>query len=430
MSIKNAKLIGVLGSVLFLSFSVLFLIFGQEHWSILALAVVCMALSWKFSEQEGSKIYYLVDSGINLKLPESTICLPSRRGNCLVFLLKNGFFFLWKDGQELEGKSPYIFEPVSPVLLNKGFVCWAKGRIVWFSYDGDLIGDFPIKAQGLSLIDSIGESLLFGTTMNALYLWDNYESEPILTEVFGIPLTFDRERKCLFTSTGAFYDLSESRRPILLDEIKREVLGAYRLGNHAVYFDDKGQIFSKHVNGSEIFLDYYNRDYFYPHKSSQRVVYVNRDRQCCILQIKDTDVHQSSISELSAVPAWLRWFDSHLMIYEETNSSENLIKISADGDVSSVPTNGLFVPLGIDEGRGVFHYSCDNVWFEWEFSDETPREVKMDCPEQILFYEGSGYKKVGENWYTLDDQLLSQLNAASHDENYSHQKIGLIPYLI
>ena len=142
MSIKNAKLIGVLGSVLFLSFSVLFLIFGQEHWSILALAVVCMALSWKFSEQEGSKIYYLVDSGINLKLPESTICLPSRRGNCLVFLLKNGFFFLWKDGQELEGKSPYIFEPVSPVLLNKGFVCWAKGRIVWFSYDGDLIGDF------------------------------------------------------------------------------------------------------------------------------------------------------------------------------------------------------------------------------------------------------------------------------------------------
>ena len=32
--------IGVLGSVLFLSFSVLFLIFGQEHWSILALAVV------------------------------------------------------------------------------------------------------------------------------------------------------------------------------------------------------------------------------------------------------------------------------------------------------------------------------------------------------------------------------------------------------
>ena len=113
MSIKNAKLIGVLGSVLFLSFSVLFLIFGQEHWSILALAVVCIGLSWKFSEQEGSKIYYLVDSGINLKLPESTICLPSRRGNCLVFLLKNGFFFLWKDGQELEGKSPYIFEPVS-----------------------------------------------------------------------------------------------------------------------------------------------------------------------------------------------------------------------------------------------------------------------------------------------------------------------------
>ena len=117
------------------------------------------------------------------------------------------------------------------------------------------------------------------------------------------------------------------------------------------------------------------------------------------------------------------------MIYEETNSSENLIKISADGDVSSVPTNGLFVPLGIDEGRGVFHYSCDNVWFEWEFSNETARS--QDGLSRANFvHEGSGYKKVGENWYTLDDQLLSQLNAASHDENYSHQKIGLIPYLV
>ena len=83
-------------------------------------------------------------------------------------------------------------------------------------------------------------------------LWDNYESEPILTEVFGIHTTLI-ENKNAYLRKGAFYDLSESRRPILLDEIKREVLGAYRLGNHAVYFDDKGQVFSKHVNGSEIF---------------------------------------------------------------------------------------------------------------------------------------------------------------------------------
>ena len=97
LSGRNAKLIGVLGSVLFLSFSILFLMFGKEHWSMLISAIICMGLSWKFSEQKGSKLFYLMDSGINLKLPESTICLPSRRGNCLVFLLKNGYFFLWKE---------------------------------------------------------------------------------------------------------------------------------------------------------------------------------------------------------------------------------------------------------------------------------------------------------------------------------------------
>ena len=53
----------------------------------------------------------------------------------------------------------------------------------------------------------------------------------------------------------------------------------------------------------------------------------------------------------------------------------------------------------------------------------------MDCPEQILFYDGHGHKKVGNNWYTMDDQLVSQLTAASHDENYAHQKLGLIAYI-
>jgi len=85
--------------------------------------------------------------------------------------------------------------------------------------------------------------------------------------------------------------------------------------------------------------------------------------------------------------------------------------------------------LGIDEIREVFHYCVNNVWYEWEFSQHIPREVKMDCPEQILFYDGNGLKKVGENWYTLDDQALDQLSAPSHDDNYNHQKIGIIPYI-
>ena len=411
MNVRNAKLVGVLGSILFLSFSILFLIFGQEHWSILALAIVCMGLSWKFSEQQGSKVYYLVDIGMNLKLPESSICVPSRRGNCLVFLLKNGFFFLWKDGRELEGKSPYPFEPLSPVLLSKGFACWAKDRVVWFNYDCELIGDFPIRKQGLSLMDSIGESLIFGTTLNTLYCWGNDESDPISFDLSGIPLTLDKKTKCVFTSSGAFYDIHEPKRPMLIEKIRREILGAYRLDNYAIYFDDKGQIFTKHVNDSENFLDYYNRDFFYPQIASQKVVYINRERQCCILEIKDLEIHKSSIIDFNAVPAWLRWFGSYLMIYEETKSGENLIKISSDGDVSRVATEGLFVPLGIDEIREVFHYCIDNVWYEWEFCIQTPREVKMDCPEQILFYDGHGHKKVGDNWYTMDDQLVSQLTA-------------------
>ena len=85
--------------------------------------------------------------------------------------------------------------------------------------------------------------------------------------------------------------------------------------------------------------------------------------------------------------------------------------------------------MGIDEIREVFHYCIDNVWYEWEFCMQTPREVNMDCPEQILFYDGHGHKKVGDNWYTMDDQLVSQLTAPNHDENYAHQKLGLIAYI-
>ena len=100
----------------------------------------------------------------------------------------------------------------------------------------------------------------------------------------------------------------------------------------------------------------------------------------------------------------------------------------SDGDVSSVSIEGLFLPLGIDETKGIFHYRVNDTWYAWDFSEQTPRELKMDCPEQILFYEGKGYKKVGDSWFGNEGQLVSQLTASCHDGNYAHQGLGLIPY--
>ncbi len=402
--------------------------FGHEHWHILALAVTCMLISWRFSEKSGSKVYYLMDSGINLKLPKSSICLPARRGNCLVFLLKDGVFFLWKDGQELEGRSPHPFEPLSPTLLSTGFACWAKGRIVWFNYGGQLVGNFPIPGQGVSLMTAVGESLVFGTTLNTLYYWKNPTADPVSLELLGIPLSLDNLNQCLFTSSAAFYDLSEPKRPILIEKVKREVLGGFRVQDHIVYFDDRGQIFAKHITGSEKFIDYYNRDFFYPQRAAQKVVYTNRERQCLALEIIDSEVQITPLSNLSSTPAWLRWFGPYLMVHEESKSGQSLIKIDCDGDVSRVSMEGLFVPLGIDETRGIFHYRVNDTWYEWDFSEQTPRELKMDCPEQILFYEGNGYKKVGASWFGIEGQLVSQLTANCHDGNYAHQVLGLIPY--
>ena len=110
------------------------------------------------------------------------------------------------------------------------------------------------------------------------------------------------------------------------------------------------------------------------------------------------------------------------MIYEETKSGENVIKISSDGDVARVATEGLFVPLGIDEIREVFHYCVDNVWYEWEFCMQTPRS-KHGLPRTNSFTIVI-VTKVGDNWYTMDDQLVSQLTAANHDQNYAHQNSG------
>ena len=369
-----------------------------------------------------------MDRGINLELPRSTVCRPARRGNCIVFLLEKGHFFLWKDGQELEGKSPYAFEPLSPVLLSAGFVCWAKGRIVWFSYDGELIGDLPIKNQGVSLMRGVNGALVFGTSLNTLYYWDKPGSTPISTELLGIPLQLDTTNHCLFTSSAVFYDVRNLKKPDLVDRIKREILGGYRLEDYFIYFDDRGQVFAKHVSGSEKFIDYYNRDFFYPQRSNQKVIYTNRNRQCSVLQIIDSEVRSQPIVELSSNPLWLRWFGAYLMINEEKKSGQSLIKVDSDGNVSNTSVDGSFVPLGIDEARGVFHYRVDSTWYEWYFSEQTPQAVGMDCPEQILFYEGYGLKKVGDCWFDLENRQVNELSAVSHDNNYAYQLVGLIPY--
>ena len=191
MSERTGKLFGILGATLFLSFAVLFILFGKEHWHVLALSIPCVYISWRFSSKYGSDTYFLMDVQQNLKLPARSICEPARKGDCLIFLLEEKGFHIWNHGNCITGQAMQKFEPLTPVIINgEGFVAWTRGYIAWFDFDGNLRSQFSVANQGISLLQSINKFVLVGTTDNSLFLWETPELSPIsiceMTENCGV----------------------------------------------------------------------------------------------------------------------------------------------------------------------------------------------------------------------------------------------------
>lgn len=428
MTERTAKLIGILGSTLFLSFAILFLLFGKEHWHLIVVSIPCILVALKYSVRAGSRIFFLMDSQVNLQLPSTCICEPSRKNACLVFLLKKSQFVIWNDGQQKLVQWNRPFEPVPPVMLESGFVVWSKAHIDWFDYDGKHLGEFALPKQGVSLLKCIEESVLIGTTENALYRWHNPEMSPVLLNIEGIPLSIDADNGCLMTSNGCFYDLSDLSQAVLLHKIDREILGGFRIAEHLIYFDDKGQIFGSRCGGEESFLDNYRRDFFYPCKVGQKVIFVNRNQQCCSLELNEDKYVSQVILQIENNPSWLRWFGSFLLIYADHKSGGKLFKIGPCGDYQSVPVSGTFNPLGIDESAEVFHYAAADQWFQWNLNEKEPLKLEQDCPEQILFFEQFAYKRVHSTWYSMQNETINELTVDSHDGNYICQRAGVISY--
>lgn len=428
MTERTAKLFGILGATLFLSFAVMFLLFGKEHWHVLALSIPCVYFSWKFSAKYGSHTYFLMDLKQNLQLPLRSICEPARKGDCIVFLLEDKSFYIWNQGVIYTGQSMQKFEPLTPLIISKGFVAWMRGFMVWFDFEGSLRGQFPIAGQGVSLLQNINDSVLVGTTDNSLFLWEAPDVSPISLQIQGIPLIIDHVESCLLTSNGCFYDLSNVREPSFLAKIDREILEGFRFCGLFVYFDDRSQIFYRSTIGEECFIDFFQRDLFYPQKVGDRIIYVNREYQCCALVVEDGEFVSKVLVGLTDKVTWLRWFDSYLLAIEEESGVTNLIKIGPMEEVNKSQVLGEFNPLGIDEMNEVFHYSVEQEWFKWNLVEKSPSKVDEEPPQQILFFKEHAFKLKNNKWYAMNDEAVETLSAAMHDHNFSLQKAGLIEY--
>jgi len=418
--------LGLIGCVLFLSFSVLFLILGEFHWALLMLSLVSVALSYRLKTLEYPKVFHHLKTKSRLKPGGMVSIPPSRNAATLVFLLERGEFAIYHENEREWARSQVKknWEPMPPLLLEDGFLAWSRSGLHSIDYQGQEQGLIDLNGYGVSLLIQQKQRVWMGSTRQEIHCLKGADLESESYPVSGVPFLFFEEFSHLGTSHGVIYDLSDSTPREILPR-RSETLAFFPFGekycflgmDHRFYLDDFQ---------SRQLITALNQDFMLPFVRGKRCYLVDRDRR---LASMDSEGGLETLREFSLSPLWYKHQEDRTILVFEKGKTVELVILDfskEDLSVSQFEGEGYFEPLGISDTDLYFSLGSGN-WFIWRFSDPKPTPQDSIPPGQVLCFDSLVLTRQGGDWLDANQQTVKISGLEPKDLNYDYQSLGILP---
>ena len=422
-----ARASSLIGSVTMLSYAFLLLMLDQSHLTLLCSSTFLILLSFWLGRFPHYQRFFSIQAMAELKLPAEASVPPVLNESEAIFLLKNGGFVIY-DLPSLEtqlgAELGIEWECAPPLVFEDLIGAWAKGQFIIFSRTGKILSRISIPLQGVSLSFVCDKKLYLGTTQEFIHCFCSQEKQWKSFPSAGVPLSWDPVANHLFTSSGSFYSLT-GHEPEIVCSTSRTPLGSITLSNTHFYFDTNQKIVRLDPNG-ERHLGFYHRDFFYPFRAGEYILFVDREHHLCLMN------HTGEVTRpfrFLSSPIWVRHTPHFLVVALQRNAEIEVYGWPLDTNDFSTPIcfqgAGSFMPLGMGDCDLFFSVKAE-LWYHWKLKANDLVTMPGPAASQVLVSGGKVLMNCGGKWMHAE-QEVSNCQLEVQEANYEYQANGFFP---